>query len=204
MYLVHQNECLNNKVSPKNISPSLQRLPRLPSANSHERLPESSTGSWRPQKSPNCRTLWSLESANWIIQGELVASFPGNRHIIYFTRACNASADDVFPQKVRRTYKQSPTPTKMHLVKSLFNPFSTSVPEGVQSIPPLTLKAVSNKLGAGEWRNCAKKLICLISSDWTKICIDQEETLLVSDSVSVRMDEPFESIAHSIHLVVNY
>ena len=75
------------------------------------------------------------------------------------------------------------------------------MPEGVQSIPPLTLKAVSNKLGAGE---CAKKLICLISSDWTKICIDQEETLLVSDSVSVRMDEPFESIAHSIHLVVNY
>ena len=176
-------------------------------------LPTHTKGCWshrpvvvarRPQKSPNCRTLWSLESANWIIQGELVASFPGNRHIIYFTRACNASADDVFPQKVSRTYKQSPTPTKMHLVKSLFNPFSTSVPEGVQSIPPLTLKAVSNKLGAGEWRNCAKKLICLISSDWTKICIDQEETLLVSDSVSVRMDEPFESIAHSIHLVVNY
>ena len=107
MDLVDQNECLNKKISPKKISPSLQRLPRLPSANSHERLLESSTGSWRPQKSPNCRTLWSLESANWIIQGELVASFPGNRHIIYFTRACNASADDVFPQKVRRTYLNS-------------------------------------------------------------------------------------------------
>ena len=41
-------------------------------------------------------------------------------------------------------------------------------------------------------------------SDWTKICIDQEETLLVSDSVSVKMDGPFESIAQPIHLVVNY
>lgn len=42
------------------------------------------------------------------------------------------------------------------------------------------------------------------STDWTKMCSDQEEMLLVSDSVSVRMDESFESIAHSIHLVVNY
>ena len=42
------------------------------------------------------------------------------------------------------------------------------------------------------------------STDWTKMCSDQEEMLLVSDSVPVRMDESFESIAHSIHLVVNY
>ena len=43
----------------------------------------------RPQKSPNCRTLWSLESANWIILGDFAASFPGNRPLIYFTHACN-------------------------------------------------------------------------------------------------------------------
>ena len=42
------------------------------------------------------------------------------------------------------------------------------------------------------------------STDWTKMCSDREEMLLVSDSVSVKMDGPFESIAQPIHLVVNY
>ena len=70
---------------------------------------------------------------------------------------------------------------------------------GFQSRPPCALKAVSYKLGAAE--KLRKKTD---SSDWTKICIDQEETLLVSDSVSVKMDGPFESIAQAIHSVVNY
>ena len=53
--------------------PSLVRLAAA-LCSSHERLRATGAGGsstrWKPQKSPNCRTLWSLESANWIIRGE--------------------------------------------------------------------------------------------------------------------------------------
>ena len=56
-----------------------------------------------PQKSPNCRTLWSLESANWIIRGSLWRlSLVIVRLFILLTHAIRLPTDDVFPQKLAR------------------------------------------------------------------------------------------------------
>ena len=119
----------------------------------------------RPQKSPNCRTLWSLESANWIILGDFAASFPGNRPLIYFTHACNPCLTMCSHTKVgtlRRTLNSCVDRDLHQLQIYRLLPFSTSALEGAQSLPPFTLKAVSNKLGACGRRGCAKKLIRLI------------------------------------------